>query len=342
MGEKHEVILEAVDDFTVTMRSMLRQLDDVAKATRNAASATDDASSQITGFLKRYERAYALVASAATGTMLEIIRTTPLLMGSMVEIRYAFEELAIIVGDEMAPAFDSIADSMWDYVDWVESLPKPLRQVMAVLPLFATNLGGIALTLQIGVPLLRGLAGGLAGSGAAAAGGAVGLGSFLLPLLAIIGAIVTFAWLYSENIAGFRDQTNRVFSAAGEVVNGFIDILNSLGFDIESVDDIVEGFTETMRGLFKFIADFLEPRLLLVADVMHDIADTIREIRSWGGGGGGGGVPGTPTYAQYYNYSAAATVQTTLPEGAADSISPDYLADLISVRLLRGLSEQWR
>jgi len=193
----------------------------------------------------------------------------------MYEMSYQFERVAYILGEQLGPAFEVLANIIGKAVDWFETLPAPVQQFIAAAITLTAAIGPlIGLITTLG-PLLSMIGVG----GVAASGGITVLGMSMTTLIPVIGLVIAAGALlyvaWTNNWLGIRDKTKAAISWLSTNIPKFIENVKaawSKGItlmkaiwtgDWKTIENITSKITSRLPGP---IGDALKLQIRLVKD----------------------------------------------------------------------------
>ncbi len=319
----------SVDIITKGMMRTLDQLDRLEEKLKAidekiGAQAKDAPSREraLTGFLDKWGNAFVFISTAAVAAMGAVIAASPALTSSMAEMSYAFEWMAFVLGEQLAPEFQTLSDEMTktaaDFETWFAGISEASREVLSDL---AFTLGTAGLGAVIGgamgtvVPGVGTAAGAVAGAIIGGIAGAIftDLGPSVLAAIdaaladetlitgvqAAIGGLLTFA----GEIA--MDALSLGVAIGGAIITGIITYL--LGAEAgRSVITVIQGIIGELQGAEFGVTFGGKPAHIPQAawDAMQGQNERV------GGGGGGFGTEswGSPGGTTINTFSPSITI----------------------------------
>ena len=218
------------------------------------------------------------------------------LSGQITILKSALEGLAISFGEILMPKIRAAAKRIQEFVDKLngmndeqkETVVKIAAVVAAIGPMLIL-FGKVTSTVGTAMKGFSGLTKGIAKLGvkiAGSSGSITGLGSALgavagpvLAVVAVIGTLAAaFATLWKTNDE-FRENIISTWNQIKETVSGFcqgiVDRLNSLGFEFESITEVLsavwQGFCELLAPVFEGVFNHIANTLSTVLDVILGI-----------------------------------------------------------------------
>jgi TP901 family phage tail tape measure protein len=215
------------------------------------------------------------------------------LSGQLTLLKSALEGLAISFGEVLMPMVRSAVEKIQAFVDKLNGMSDAQRETIIKILAFAVALGPLLIvlgktistvgsTMKAFSSLTKGLAKlalklGLSGEGVS---GLIGsLASAAAPILAIVAVIAVlvaaFKHLWDTNeefrsaITGVWDGTKSKFEEFGQTIT---DRLNALGFDFESIVDVLKSVWD---GFCQLLAPVFEAAFSVVSTVLGTVLDVI-------------------------------------------------------------------
>jgi phage-related protein len=215
------------------------------------------------------------------------------LSGQLTLLKSALEGLAISFGEVLMPMVRSAVEKIQAFVDKLNGMSDAQRETIIKILAFAAALGPLLIvlgktistvgsTMKAFSSLTKGLAKlalklGLSGEGVS---GLIGsLASAVAPILAIVAVIAVlvaaFKHLWDTNeefrsaITGIWDGIKSKFEEFGQAIT---DRLNALGFDFESIVDVLKSVWD---GFCQLLAPVFEAAFSVVSTVLGTVLDVI-------------------------------------------------------------------
>ena len=225
------------------------------------------------------------------------------LSGQITILKSALEGLAISFGEILMPKIRAAAKKIQEFVDKLngmndeqkETVLKIAAVVAAIGPMLIL-FGKVTSTVGTAMKGFSGLTKGIAKLGvkiAGSSGSITGLGSALgavagpvLAVVAVIGTLAAaFATLWKTNDE-FREKLIGTWNQIKETVSGFcqgiVDRLNSLGFEFESITEVLsavwQGFCNLLAPVFEGVFNHIANTLSTVLDVILGIVDVFISV----------------------------------------------------------------
>ncbi|MDO5546700.1 MAG: phage tail tape measure protein [Eubacteriales bacterium] len=225
------------------------------------------------------------------------------LSGQITILKSALEGLAISFGEILMPKIRAAAKKIQEFVDKLngmndeqkETVLKIAAVVAAIGPMLIL-FGKVTSTVGTAMKGFSGLTKGIAKLGvkiAGSSGSITGLGSALgavagpvLAVVAVIGTLAAaFATLWKTNDE-FRENIIGTWNQIKETISGFcqgiVDRLNSLGFEFESITEVLsavwQGFCDLLAPVFEGVFNHIANTLSTVLDVILGIVDVFISV----------------------------------------------------------------
>ena len=225
------------------------------------------------------------------------------LSGQITILKSALEGLAISFGEILMPKIRAAAKKIQEFVDKLngmndeqkETVVKIAAVVAAIGPMLIL-FGKVTSTVGTAMKGFSGLTKGIAKLGvkiAGSSGSITGLGSALgavagpvLAVVAVIGTLAAaFATLWKTNDE-FRENIIGTWNQIKETVSGFcqgiVDRLNSLGFEFESITEVLsavwQGFCNLLAPVFEGVFNHIANTLSTVLNVILGIVDVFISV----------------------------------------------------------------
>lgn len=225
------------------------------------------------------------------------------LSGQITILKSALEGLAISFGEILMPKIRAAAKKIQEFVDELngmndeqkETVVKIAAVVAAIVPMLIL-FGKVTSTVGTAMKGFSGLTKGIAKLGvkiAGSSGSITGLGSALgavagpvLAVVAVIGTLAAaFATLWKTNDE-FRENIIGTWNQIKETISGFcqgiVDRLNSLGFEFESITEVLsavwQGFCDLLAPVFEGVFNHIANTLSTVLDVILGIVDVFISV----------------------------------------------------------------
>lgn len=230
-------------------------------------------------------------ADGALEEMYDIITDTT--QGALLELKSAYEELQLVIGDVLLPVLTSLIRGLTEVVRWFGDLPGPIQKVIIVLGTIVAVIGPIVIIigkLVTAVVVLQAV------FSAIVPVINIVVGALSAPITVIALVVAAIVTLYTK-CEWFRDGVNAIFSAIGQFISDawqaitdwFSDIGEAIGNFVESatetisewVDNVVVFFTETLPDA---ISNIIEWFTELPGKIWDAIVGAFEKIVEWGMG----------------------------------------------------------
>jgi len=277
--EQLKIVLEA------EIGAAVKNLQTAQKILKEFRGELKEAETESKKAFRTWHLAFMSVSAAAMGTMYAMIRASPTLSVAMAEMQFQMERVYYVLGEELGPVFETVANLLGKLVDWFVSLPEPVQQFISMVVLLTAVLGPVISFLGALGPLLSAV-----GLGAgAAAGGVTVLGvsmSTLIPVIGLViaaGALLYVAW--QNNWLGIRDKTKIVVDWLSTNIPKFLSSLKTAWQktttlikavwtgDWRTIENTVSG---VLNRLPKPLAASLKLQLRLVKDALGIVKAVFR------------------------------------------------------------------
>ena len=225
------------------------------------------------------------------------------LSGQITILKSALEGLAISFGEILMPKIRAAAKKIQEFVDKLNGMNDEQKEtvlkiaaVVAALGPMLILFGKVTSTVGSAMKGFSGLTKGIAKLGvkiAGSSGSITGLGSALgavagpvLAVVAVVGTLVAaFVNLWNTN-EEFRDAITGIWdgikSKFEEFSQGITERLNALGFDFESITEVLsavwQGFCELLAPVFEGVFNHIANTLSTVLDVILGIVDVFISV----------------------------------------------------------------
>lgn len=218
--------------------------------------------------------------------------------GQLTILKSQLEELAISFGEMLMPAIRSIVSKIQAFVDKLNNMDESQRKVILTVGLVVAALGpflvilgksisGIGKAMQGFTSLSKGIAKlgvKIAGSTGSITSFGGAIGAVAGPVLAVVGVIAVLAAAFKhlwDSNEEFRESITSTWNTIKETVSGFCDgiveRLNSLGFEFESIVDVLkavwDGFCSLLAPVFEGAFSFISSVLSTTLDVLLNTVD---------------------------------------------------------------------
>lgn len=231
IGKLAVVLVKELSTMQEVLKSELgtitESLEEIKEASESAADSLDSIDEK-TGKLGLVIGAAIPLMGGLFNKMMDMGRASPLLASSMAMINWQMEEIGMVVGDAIAPAFEVVVDLLQSLIDWWYNLDEGLKESITI---------GMQVAFMLGV----------------VAAAWVFLNSSMFPIIAIIVAIVAGVAILIEIWKIFGDDiiaiVEKAFGFITGIIDGFLQWIDKL-FD-DPLGAIIEAFT----GWYTFLVD---------------------------------------------------------------------------------------
>lgn len=225
------------------------------------------------------------------------------LSGQITILKSALEGLAISFGELLMPKIRAAAEKVQSFVDKLNGMNDEQKETVLKIAAVVAAIGPILIlfgkaTSTVGAVMkgFSGLTKGVAKLGvklAGSSGSIASLGSALgavagpvLAVVAVVGTLVAaFVNLWKTNDT-FRENILATWTQIKETVSGFcqgiVDRLNSLGFEFESITEVLstvwQGFCSLLAPIFEGVFQHIADTLSTVLDVILGIVDVFISV----------------------------------------------------------------
>lgn len=230
------------------------QLEGMQDATQKAGNEAKRQVPVLERMGKRWSSVLTLVSVSGAATFGLIAKSSPAVLGSLKGMQLAFESIFMMIGDELAPVFETLVNALWKVSEWFDELSPTTKTLIA----------GLAL----GVIVVGALAGAfLAGAAAVAAVGASALATGLIIGGVLIAAIAALYVAWKNNVFGIRDTAYSVFNWLKERWTSLMDILYDenmttwekiravFWWAVDTMKDILSTWWTTYKNVMKWLYD---------------------------------------------------------------------------------------
>ena len=209
--------------------------------------------------------------------------------GQLTILKSQLEELAISFGEILMPAIRAIVSRIQALVDKLNAMDPVIKQTIVKIALIAAAIGPLLVVIgktMVGVGKLMQLISNLptmiagAKSAFTAFSGAIsGIAAPVLAIIAVVAVLIAaFKHLWDTN-EEFRNKITAIWEQIKSIFEGFtqgiVDRLNALGFDFESITDVMMAVWNTFCN---FLAPIFEGQFQQIADILKFVTDTLLNI----------------------------------------------------------------
>lgn len=215
------------------------------------------------------------------------------LSGQLTILKSALEGLAISIGEILLPVIKNIVAKIQSFVDWLNNLSDAQKEtivkvaaVVAALGPMLVIIGKLTSTVGSAMTGFSSLAKGIAQLGVKVAGGTGSITSMGSAIAAVAGPVLAVVAVVATLVAAFKHlwDTNEEFreaitaiwdgivSKVQEFCQGITDRLNALGFDFESIVDVLKAIWD---GFCSLLAPVFEAAFSVISTVLGTVLDVI-------------------------------------------------------------------
>ena len=225
------------------------------------------------------------------------------LSGQITILKSALEGLAISFGEILMPKIRAAAKKIQEFVDKLNGMNDEQKETVVKIAAVVAAIGPMLIlfgkvTSTVGTAM-KGFSGltkviaklgvKIAGSSGSITGLGSALGAVAGPVLAVVAVIGTlaaaFATLWKTNDE-FRENIIGTWNQIKETISGFcqgiVDRLNSLGFEFESITEVLsavwQGFCDLLAPVFEGVFNHIAITLSTVLDVILGIVDVFISV----------------------------------------------------------------
>ena len=225
------------------------------------------------------------------------------LSGQITILKSALEGLAISFGEILMPKIRAAAKKIQEFVDKLNGMNDEQKETVLKIAAVVAAIGPMLIlfgkvTSTVGTAM-KGFSGltkviaklgvKIAGSSGSITGLGSALGAVVGPVLAVVAVIGTlaaaFATLWKTNDE-FRENIIGTWNQIKETISGFcqgiVDRLNSLGFEFESITEVLsavwQGFCNLLAPVFEGVFNHLAITLSTVLNVILGIVDVFISV----------------------------------------------------------------
>lgn len=277
-----------------------KQMEGMQTATKKAGDEAKRSVPNLEKMSKRWASVLTLVAASGTVAFSLIAKSSPSIMAALKGIQLAFEEIFMIIGEELAPVFETLETILWKVADWFNELSPTSKTFIAGLALGVIVVGALAAAFGAvalaGPPILVALE-------------AIGL-TLSSAVVIIGGVILAIALLYTAwqtNFMGIRDIAYTVISWLKERWTSLMNIIQDenkttwekvksvIIWAISSIVDIVvawrvlyldvmgkmyDGTVEVFTSITDFIIDSFEEAYDYVVGKLDALTSYLNKVLS--------------------------------------------------------------
>ncbi|MDD2952497.1 MAG: phage tail tape measure protein [Parabacteroides sp.] len=212
------------------------------------------------------------------------------------EVQKTINELkntAILLGQTiltmLQPIIAKCSEKVREFAEWFKSLSDEQKEAIVKIGLLVASLAPALIafgkvTAIVGkiVSLIGTIKNALVGLQATLAVTGSSIGAIALPIVAIVAVIATLVLAFKhlwETNEDFRNKITEIWNGIKakfeEFSQGIVDRLNALGFDFESLTDVLKALWE---GLCSFLAPLFEGAFSNIATILGTVLDVLTGI----------------------------------------------------------------
>lgn len=294
--------MKSLNQIMVDLRSGFDGLSESEKASVAASLAGKEGMSGLLAIVNTGEEDFNKLTNAinsADGTAQEMSDTMLNNLGGQLTIlKSTLEGIAISFGDILMPAIQKITEKLQDFANWLNNLDEDQKKTIVTIATVVAAIGPVLLILGnlfktvskiSGViqtlPNVLGIVTGVFKSiGTAIAG----ISAPLVAVIAAIGLLVAaFKHLWDTN-EEFRNRVTAIWESVKnkftEFGQGIVDRLNELGFNFESITDVIksvwEGFCNFLAPIFEDVFNGIAVILESALDILMGLFDVFSGLFS--------------------------------------------------------------
>lgn len=294
--------MKSLNQIMVDLRSGFDGLSESEQASVAAALAGKEGMSGLLAIVNTGEEDFNKLTNAinsADGTAQEMSDTMLNNLGGQLTIlKSTLEGIAISFGDILMPAIQKITEKLQDFANWLNNLDEDQKKTIVTIATVVAAIGPVLLILgnlfktiskisgaiQTFPSVLSTITGVFKGIGTAIAG----ISAPLVAVIAAIGLLVAaFKHLWDTN-EEFRNRVTAIWESVKnkftEFGQGIVDRLNELGFNFESITDVIksvwEGFCNFLAPVFEGVFEKIAVTLESALDILMGLFDVFSGLFS--------------------------------------------------------------
>lgn len=294
--------MKSLNQIMVDLRSGFDGLSESEQASVAAALAGKEGMSGLLAIVNTGEEDFNKLTNAinsADGTAQEMSDTMLNNLGGQLTIlKSTLEGIAISFGDILMPAIQKITEKLQDFATWLNNLDEDQKKTIVTIASVVAAIGPVLLILgnlfktiskisgaiQAFPSILSTITGVFKGIGTAIAG----ISAPLVAVIAAIGLLVAaFKHLWDTN-EEFRNRVTAIWESVKnkftEFGQGIVDRLNELGFNFESITDVIksvwEGFCNFLAPIFEDVFNGIAVILESALDILMGLFDVFSGLFS--------------------------------------------------------------
>ena len=211
------------------------------------------------------------------------------LSGQITILKSQLQELAISFGDILMPAIRSVVSRIQGVIDKLNAMDPATKEMIVRIALVVAAIGPLLLVIgktMVGIGKLMQfisklptLIAGAKSAFAAFSGAISGIGAPVIAVIAVVAALIAaFVHLWKTN-DDFRNKITAIWeqikSIFANFTQGIVDRLNDLGFDFESITEVIKAVWD---GLCQFLAPIFEGQFQQILNIFKLVTDVILNI----------------------------------------------------------------
>lgn len=294
--------MKSLNQIMVDLRSGFDGLSESEKASVAASLAGKEGMSGLLAIVNTGEEDFNKLTDAinsADGTAQEMSDTMLNNLGGQLTIlKSTLEGIAISFGDILMPAIQKITEKLQDFAEWLNNLDEDQKKTIVTIATVVAAIGPVLLILgnlfktiskisgaiQAFPSVLSTITGVFNSIGTSIAG----ISAPLVAVIAAIGLLVAaFKHLWDTN-EEFRNRVTAIWESVKnkftEFGQGIVDRLNDLGFNFESITDVIksvwEGFCNFLAPVFEGVFEKIAATLESALDILTGLFDVFSGLFS--------------------------------------------------------------
>lgn len=218
--------------------------------------------------------------------------------GQLTILKSTLEGIAISFGDILMPAIQKITEKLQDFANWLNNLDEDQKKTIVTIATVVAAIGPVLLILgnlfktlsKISgvIQTLPNVLGVITGVFRSIGTAIAGISAPLVAVIAAIGLLVAaFKHLWDTN-EEFRNRVTAIWESVKnkftEFGQGIVDRLNELGFNFESITDVIksvwEGFCNFLAPVFEGVFEKIAATLENALDILMGLFDVFSGLFS--------------------------------------------------------------
>lgn len=280
--------MKSLDDIIGNLRESFAGLTDAEKAKYAATLAGKEGMSGMLALLNLTKEEYDAISDSMYNSngvaqeTAEVMQDN--LKSALEQLGGAFESLAIRIGQQLIPVIQTIAEKVTAFAEKLAGMSEEQIQAAIKVAALVAAIGPLIMivgklinvfvearkiftAVKTALPLLKAAIAGISAPVAA-----------VVAVIAVLVAAFTTLWKTNED---FRNKITAIWQQIKDTVSGFlqgiVDRLNSLGFEFESITDVLwsiwKGFCDLLAPIFEGVFQNIANTLKTVLDVILGIVD---------------------------------------------------------------------